>query len=106
MLLSLTLHTPIAAPTNESTFHAWTVGPVFYSAVVMAEALGGPSGQSQILDVTATDGSADLTPAYAIYDGGALARIVLMNFMTDASGAHDYVATISVDGMPESVQVK
>ena len=99
-------------PTNLSTTHAWTVGPIFYSTLVLAEALG-TTNTSQVLDLNANGGS-DQTPAYAIYENGALARMVLINFMTEQNGQGAYTATISVGGgqtgeanaTPGSVRVK
>ncbi|KAI0299017.1 glycoside hydrolase family 79 protein [Multifurca ochricompacta] len=97
-------------PTNQSTFHQWTVGPVYYSALVMAEAFG-PSNASQIVDLT---GSNIYTPIYAIYENGAPTKVALFNFVTDPSGASTYTATISIGGgstgqanaTPSQVQVK
>ncbi|TFK94473.1 glycoside hydrolase family 79 protein [Polyporus arcularius HHB13444] len=84
-----------APPTNESAIHQWTVGPLFYSALVVAEALG-TTNTSQVKDLL-PDGN-DLTPAYAIYENGNLARMALINFMTDPSGANDFVATVNIGG--------
>ncbi|EJF60218.1 hypothetical protein DICSQDRAFT_137837 [Dichomitus squalens LYAD-421 SS1] len=99
-------------PTNLSTTHGWTVGPIFYSTLVLAEALG-TTNTSQVLDLNANSGS-DQTPAYAIYENGALARMVLVNFMTEQDGQGAYTATISVgggqtgegNGTPSQVKVK
>ena len=54
------------------------------------------------------------TPAYAIYENGACARLALFNFVTDPTGASAYTATFSIGGgstgegnaTPASVQVK
>lgn len=78
----------------------------------MAEALG-KTGTAQVVDLFPNNGD-DQTPAYAVYENGNLARMVLINYMTDSSGAHDYVATIGVGGsnfseatgVPASVKVK
>lgn len=81
----------------------------------MAEAFGGPGHTSQVLDVTDPNNAGELAPAsYAVYDGGVLARMVLINFMTDPSGSRDYIATVNVggqsfgeaNGMPADVKVK
>ncbi len=56
----------------------------------------------------------DLTPGYAIYENGKFARLALINYMTDPSGANDYTATVNVggdnfgeaNGIPASVKVK
>jgi len=46
------------------------------------------------------------TPAYAIYEGGNLARVALFNYMSDPTGAAQYTATINVQGGPAQVRVK
>ncbi|KAF7307934.1 Glyco-hydro-79C domain-containing protein [Mycena kentingensis (nom. inval.)] len=92
-------------PTNESSFHQWTIGPIYYSALVMAEAIG-PSNQTQVLDLHANNNN-EFTPAYAIYDAGKPARVALFNYITDASGTSDVTAVISVgDATPAAVKVK
>ncbi|KAL7278756.1 hypothetical protein ACG7TL_007763 [Trametes sanguinea] len=85
-----------APPTNESSYHQWTVGPIFYSVLAVAETLGS-SNNSQIIDLQANGGNI-FTPGYAVYENGNLARLALINFMTDPSGANDYTATIAVGG--------
>ncbi|KAF5339473.1 hypothetical protein D9758_015323 [Tetrapyrgos nigripes] len=99
-------------PTNQSTFHQWTIGPIYYSALVMAEALG-TTGSAQVIDLSANDGN-DYTPAYAIYENDVPVRVALINFMTDNSGTSAYTASISIGGgdtgqpasTPSSVKVK
>jgi len=83
-------------PTNQSTFHQWTVGPIYYSALVMAEALGA-SNSSQVLDLNANGGNI-FTPAYAIYEKGNPVRVALFNFVTDPSGASNITASIAIGG--------
>lgn len=92
--------------------HDWTVGPIFYSSIFVAEAIG-QTNTSQVKDLNPNDGN-EFTPAFAIYENGNLARIALINFLSDASGANDYTATIYVggtgfnepNGVPPSVKVK
>lgn len=78
--------------------------------LVSAEVFG-PSNTSQIIDLGANSDNI-FTPAYAIYEGGNLARVALFNYMTDPSGANTYTATISVggngtpNGTPSQVKVK
>ncbi len=95
-----------APPTNISTTKAWTVGPIFYSSIVVAEALG-PTGTAQVFDLGA-NGNNIYTPGYAIYENGNLARVLLVNFVTDATGASTYTATLTFPGgtVPGSVSVK
>ncbi|KAF8644981.1 hypothetical protein AX16_008155 [Volvariella volvacea WC 439] len=70
-------------PTNQSTFHQWTIGPIYYSSLVMAEMLGA-SNQSQVLDLP-TPGN--FTPAYAIYEGGVAKRVGLFNYVSEPEGS-------------------
>ncbi|KAI0772364.1 hypothetical protein BD413DRAFT_612530 [Trametes elegans] len=99
-------------PTNMSTFEKWTVGPIFYSTIFMAEALGN-SNTSRVVDLSANGGN-EFTPAYAIYEEHALARIALVNYMNGQDGQGSYTATISVGGVqvgepndtPAQVKVK
>lgn len=73
----------------------------------------GPTGKTQIIDLNANNASI-FTPAYAIYEGGSVARVALFNYMTDPTGANTYTATIAVGGgqtgtpnaTPAQVQVK
>ncbi|TFK29184.1 hypothetical protein FA15DRAFT_610933 [Coprinopsis marcescibilis] len=83
-------------PTNQSTFLQWTIGPIYYSALIMAEALG-PSGGAQVLDLNANNGDI-YTPAYGIYEDGNPVRVMLFNFITDPSGANDLTVSISIEG--------
>jgi len=95
----------IPPPTNQSTFHQWTVGPVYYASLIIAEAFGS-TNTSQIIDLFA-NGNNMYTPAYAIYESGTLAKVALFNFITDPSGATAYTASLSISGgAPASVQVK
>ncbi|EMD34946.1 glycoside hydrolase family 79 protein [Gelatoporia subvermispora B] len=100
-----------APPTNMSQFEQWTIGPIFYANLVVAEALG-TSGTSQVLDLNMNEGNI-YTPGYGIWENGQLARLVLINFMTDPTGANSYTTTIQVGGVdgeanatPASVRVK
>jgi hypothetical protein len=98
-----------APPTNQSTYRQWTIGPIYYSALVMAEALGS-SNTSQVLDLLPNNANI-YTPAYAIYQGGNLARILLFNYVTDPSGASDLTVQLNLMGAggsagPSQVQVK
>ncbi|PBK86027.1 hypothetical protein ARMGADRAFT_541303 [Armillaria gallica] len=92
-------------PTNQSTFRQWTIGPIYYSALVMAEALGSSESGSQITDLNANNGSI-YTPAYAIYESGNPVRVALFNYITDPSGASNYTASIYAGDGVQQVQVK
>ncbi|KAF5376627.1 hypothetical protein D9615_007857 [Tricholomella constricta] len=83
-------------PTNQSSFHQWTVGPIYYSALVVAETLGASNG-TQVLDLNANNGDIH-TPAYAIYENGDPVRVGIINFITDPSGASDISVSIAIGG--------
>ncbi|KAJ3568101.1 hypothetical protein NP233_g5936 [Leucocoprinus birnbaumii] len=93
-------------PTNQSDFHQWTVGPIYYSSLVVAEALGS-SNQSQVLDLQANNGY-QYTPAYAIYENGNPVRVVLVNFVSDPSGNSNLNVALSLGqgSTPATVYVK
>ncbi|KAG8706428.1 hypothetical protein FRC09_002416 [Ceratobasidium sp. 395] len=99
-------------PTNQSTFHQWTPGAIFYSSLVAAEAFG-RTGNSQIVDLAMNDNN-DFTPGYAIYENGNPTKLVLFNYITDPTGNNDYTANIAVGGgqtglpsaTPNSIKVR
>ncbi|TDL22798.1 hypothetical protein BD410DRAFT_860283 [Rickenella mellea] len=99
-------------PTNQTEFRHWTIGSTFYTALVIAEAFGS-SGNARVVDLFLNSASI-YTPGYAIYENGTPERVVLINYLTDPSGASNYTAYISVGGngtntpgaTPSSVQVK
>ncbi|KAJ6599975.1 glycoside hydrolase family 79 protein [Mycena vulgaris] len=95
-----------APPTNESAFYDWTIGATYYAALIVAEVLG-KTNTSQLLDLQGNDGSI-FTPQYAVYENGNIAKVALFNYVTDASGASNYTATITLNGatVPSSVKVK
>ncbi|KAH9942088.1 glycoside hydrolase family 79 protein [Amylocystis lapponica] len=92
-------------PTNMSTYEKWTIFPIFYGLIATAEAIGS-TGTAQVLDMSANAAN-PYTPGYAIYEQGTIARIALFNYITDPSGASNYVATIALGGAtPAQVSVK
>ncbi|KAF8883604.1 hypothetical protein CPB84DRAFT_1686265 [Gymnopilus junonius] len=93
-------------PTNQSTVLQWTVGPIYYAALVVAEALGA-TNTSQVMDLGA-NGANQFTPAYGIWENGALARVVLINLASDNSGQSDIFVNLAMSDaqMPSQVQVK
>ncbi|EJD02698.1 uncharacterized protein FOMMEDRAFT_140601 [Fomitiporia mediterranea MF3/22] len=102
--------TPMAP--NQTNIRQWTIGSTFYPMLLLTEAFGS-SGAAQVVDLFMNSNS-QWTPGYVIYEHGNPARVVLMNFLTDSSGASNYTAYISVGGnttntpgaTPASVQVK
>lgn len=98
--------------TNQTGFRQWTISSTFYSMLVLAEALG-DTGNAQVVDLYMNSNS-QYTPGYVVYESGNPARAVLINYLTDSSGASNYTAYISIGGnltgttaaTPSSVQVK
>ncbi|KAJ6614100.1 hypothetical protein B0H10DRAFT_2221571 [Mycena sp. CBHHK59/15] len=80
-------------PMNQPTFHKWSVGPLYHSTLVMAEAIG-PSNLTQVLDLNIT-GSSQYTPIYGIYENRDPVRIAVFNYVDDLSNV---TAVISVTG--------
>ena len=80
-----------------------------YSTLFMAEALG-KTNTSRVVDLTTNE----FAPVYGIYEHDTLARVALVNFLTEQNGVGSYQATISVGGgltgepnaTPASVKVK
>ncbi|KAJ7200294.1 hypothetical protein GGX14DRAFT_466601 [Mycena pura] len=95
-----------APPTNQSFFRSWSVGPIYYSALIMAEAIGA-SNQTQVLDLP-IEGISEFTPIYGIYEDGVPKRVAIINYVNDPSGANDVHAVISLAGaaLPAQVRVK
>ena len=96
----------IAPPTNQTNFNQWTVGAVYYSALILAEVFG-KSNTSRIVDLWGNAGNV-YTPSYAIYEEGFLSKVALFNYVDDDSGASDLIVAISIPGagVPLSVKVK
>lgn len=85
---------------------------MFYAHMLLAEAFG-TTGTAQVVDLFLNNND-QYTCGYAIYENGNPARVVLINYLTDASGAHNYTANVAIGGgttgqaaaTPSTVQVK
>ena len=82
-----------------------------YSALFVAEALG-TTNTSQVVDLQANAANPE-TPAYGIYENGALARVALINYMDANNGGQSISVTINIaagstgsTGVPAQVMVK
>ncbi|KAK7684490.1 hypothetical protein QCA50_012437 [Cerrena zonata] len=93
-------------------FSQWSINPLFYSVLAIAETLG-RTNTSRLIDLGANDGNV-FTPGYGIYENDKLARVALFNYVNDPTGASDLSVSINVgggqtgqpNGVPESVKVK
>ncbi|EJD36488.1 hypothetical protein AURDEDRAFT_140062 [Auricularia subglabra TFB-10046 SS5] len=92
----------VPPPHNASAPFMWTVGPPMYAILLVAEALG-TTGQARVADLGANGNNA-YTPGYVIYENNQPARLVLLNYMGDTSGASDYTAHVATDASQVKVR--
>ncbi|KEP51984.1 putative glycoside hydrolase family 79 protein [Rhizoctonia solani 123E] len=94
-------------PGNRTNFRQWTVGSTFYSILAISEAIG-HSGNVQVADLNLGAGSASAmyTPGYTIVESGTPVKVALFNFISDATGASNYNAVVTVPAGQEQVRVK
>ncbi|KAI0031066.1 hypothetical protein K488DRAFT_52875 [Vararia minispora EC-137] len=99
-------------PTAQSAYYGWTVGPIYYSALVLAETMGS-SNTSQVVELFQNSNS-PYTPGWAVYENGIPKKVLMINYMTDSTGSSDYTASVAIGGgttgqtaaTPSSVKVK
>ncbi|KZV91537.1 hypothetical protein EXIGLDRAFT_769782 [Exidia glandulosa HHB12029] len=92
----------VPPPHNATAPFMWTVGPTMYAILLVAEALG-QTGHARVADLGANAGN-QYTPGYVIYEDNQPARVVLLNYMSDTSGASDYTAHISTSASEVKVR--
>ncbi|KZV84960.1 hypothetical protein EXIGLDRAFT_776006 [Exidia glandulosa HHB12029] len=85
----------VPPPHNASAPFMWTVGPPMYAILAVAEALG-DSNNARVADLGANQNNG-MTPAYVVYENNQPVRVLFINYMSDPSGGHDYVARIQTD---------
>jgi hypothetical protein len=92
-------------PTNQTGFHQWTIGPIYYGMLIIAEAIG-KSGATQVVDMFPTS---EYQPGYAIYENGKPTKVALINYVSNnVTADHDYTFQLSLEGtqVPKEVKVK
>ncbi|KAH8804201.1 glycoside hydrolase family 79 protein [Flagelloscypha sp. PMI_526] len=108
-----TFYNPFTAPpTNEKVFHQWTIGSMYYSALVMAEVMG-MTNTTQIMDLDANNANPQ-TPAYVLYENGQVSKLGIFNYMDKSKGSADLTVTFAIggsgvgaeNGTPATVKVK
>jgi len=80
--------------------------------MIIAEAFG-RNDKARVVDLFLNENDA-FTPGYAIYEDDQPVRVVLINYFTDPTGAHNYTVNIAIGGLetgqpfatPTSVRVK
>lgn len=106
-----TLYNLFTPPAFDANYTSWRTGPIFYSLLVVAEALAPVEDMetntvSSVKDLLAPG---DFTAAYAIYEGEDIQKLVLINMANDPSGDNDWRVQIplpdSLSGT-DSVDVK
>ncbi len=97
-----TLYNLFTAPAYNASSKAWKTGPIFYSYLVVAEALASATNSSQVVDLGA--GRDDLA-AYAIYEGQTAEKLVLLN-MIPASADQTWTAQVPAAENQTSVAYK
>lgn len=75
-------------PTYNSTTTAWVTKPIFYSLIVLAEALRASDSTTK---VTVSDQQLDteVAAAYNIYENSVVVKRVLINMVNDPTGANN-----------------
>lgn len=85
---------------------AWRTGPIFYSTLVLAEALH-PSDGKALVTVSDQTVQSDVLAAYNVYENGQIARQVFINMINDQSGANNFnVQFPQPSNQPASVPYK
>lgn len=89
-----TLYNLFTPPSYDSNYTAWRTGPIFYSTLVVAEALASveemetnPLPTSSVKDLGI---ESDFNAAYAVYEEGEVQKLVLINMVNDPSGRNDW----------------
>ncbi|KAH7106403.1 hypothetical protein BKA62DRAFT_765954 [Auriculariales sp. MPI-PUGE-AT-0066] len=90
----------MSPPWNSSAPFMWTVGPPFYSILVASEFIG-PNGNTRVGDLK-INGDNSYMAGYVVYENNQPVRVLLINFMDDPSGAHDYTARIQTNGVAQA----
>ncbi|KAH7106564.1 hypothetical protein BKA62DRAFT_299249 [Auriculariales sp. MPI-PUGE-AT-0066] len=93
----------MSPPHNASAPFMWSVGPPMYAALVASEFIGS-SGQTRIADLQLNDNNTYMA-GYVAYEDNQPVRVLLINYMSDSTGAHDYTARILTNGA-SSVKVR
>ena len=70
----------------------------------MSEVIG-KSGKARVIDLNANDGNI-YTPAFAIYEDNVPVRVLIINFVTNPSGANDINVNVNADGASSQIKVK
>jgi len=101
-----TLYNIFTPPAYNFTTTAWRTHPIFYSILVVAEAL---RSSDDVARVTVTDQllASNVAAAYNIYENGNVMKKVLINMVNDPSGGNDLKVQFNApSGSPSSVAYK
>ncbi|KAH7103897.1 hypothetical protein BKA62DRAFT_828089 [Auriculariales sp. MPI-PUGE-AT-0066] len=93
----------MAPPWNATAPFMWTVAPPMYAILVSSEVLG-PTNQARVADIGLNNNNTNMA-GYVVYENNQPVRMVLINYMSDTTGALDYTARVQVNGV-SSVSVR
>jgi len=91
-------------PTNQSAFHQWTIGSVYYSSLVVAEVIGS-SGKAQLRDLGPNNNDVK-TPAYGVWEDNNLVKLLFINYNDDPTGALNSTVTFTGPSTASSLKIK
>jgi hypothetical protein len=93
-------------PAYNSTTTAWSTRPIFYSLLVLAEALRASVNTTKVT-VTDQQLETDLAAAYNVYENNVVTKRVLINMVNDPTGGNNLVVNFTAPaGNPPSVAYK
>ncbi|KDN41240.1 glycoside hydrolase family 79 protein [Tilletiaria anomala UBC 951] len=98
-----TIYNVFTPPAYNATTKSWKTGPIYYSSLVVAEALASQTNSSQVLDLQV---DRDDASAYAIFENTVAKKVVLINMINDASGANTWTANIPAQSGQTTVSYK
>ena len=84
-----TIYNVFTTPAYNASTKSWKTGPIFYSYLVVSEALASATNSSRVVDIgTGRDDAA----AYAIYEEETVKKVVLVNMIT--GGENTWTANV------------
>ncbi|KAH7103155.1 hypothetical protein BKA62DRAFT_69386 [Auriculariales sp. MPI-PUGE-AT-0066] len=90
----------MSPPWNSSAPFMWTVAPPFYAVLVSSEFIGS-NGNTRIGDLKINNGDTYMA-GYVLYENNQPVRVLLINFIDDPLGGHDYIARIQTNGATQA----
>lgn len=86
-----TLYNVFTAPAYNGTTKSWKTGPIFYSFLLVSEALASTTNNSRVVDLQV---GRDDVAAYGIFEGEIAKKVVFINMISDGSGSNVWTANV------------